>query len=137
MFGSGDQKRRMSDVMSDFDTRIGPDARFDGSLTGNSSYSVAGTVIGSCDIDGVVFIEKNGAWEGEIKARVVKVAGHVIGDITASEKLVLETTANVRGKLTANAIAIAEGAKYDGKIAMDVAKNITRFTEKRTPADGN
>lgn len=135
MFGVGEEKRRTSDSLGQHETRIGSEARFDGELSGSSNYSIAGTVNGKCNIDGVVYIEESGAWEGEIQARVVIVAGTVVGNIIATEKLVLENSCVVRGKLSAVAIAIAEGAQYEGKIAMDVAQNITRFTEKRTPSE--
>ncbi|MDH5631667.1 MAG: polymer-forming cytoskeletal protein [Gammaproteobacteria bacterium] len=131
MFG-GEQKRRSMDDVVAYSTRIGPDAQFQGEFSGAGDYAVAGHVNGQCHIDGVLYIEPTGSWQGDIQAGTVVIAGTVNGNVHAIEKLVLEKGAIVKAKLTAKAIAISEGACYQGKISMTGTSNITRFSEKRS-----
>lgn len=132
MFG-GEQKRRTADNVVTYATRVGPGAQFQGEFSGAGDFSVAGHVVGQCRIEGLLYIEPTGSWQGDIQAGTVVIAGTVTGNVYATEKLVLEKGANVQARLTAKAIAICEGARYQGKIAMTEASNITRFSEKRSP----
>jgi cytoskeletal protein CcmA (bactofilin family) len=55
----------------------------------------------------------------------------VEGDIHATAKLELASTAFVRGKITSPVVAIARGAVHDGSISMAKQTQITRYYERR------
>jgi len=55
----------------------------------------------------------------DIVARHVLVQGKVVGDVRASESVIVEPSANVRGDICAPRIGLREGAKFKGRIDMD------------------
>ena len=78
--------------------------RIDGNFSGNVS-SADGTLIVS-----------NGAQvtEAVINVAVAKINGTVEGDIKASKELVLGPTASVTGTVSAPALVVQEGARFNG-----------------------
>jgi cytoskeletal protein CcmA (bactofilin family) len=63
-------------------------------------------------------VAARGRVDATVHGRVVMVAGRVIGDITADEKIELEPTAEVDGDITAPRILIRDGATFRGKVNM-------------------
>jgi len=124
------QQRRALDDFGEFTTAIGHGARFVGALSGHGNYAVDGDVDGECNIDGTLILQEHGTWRGTLQAKVVVIAGRVDGQIVAAEKLELTRSARVQGDVAAPVIAIAEGAKLDGRISMQ-GSTVTRYTERR------
>ena len=137
MLGSTKDKRRAIDRARKFATRIGEGCTFEGNVRGGDHCTVKGTVIGECDLSGILRLESKGRWQGNIVADVVIIAGTVEGSVTARSKIELGHTARVIGNLNAPAIAIAEGGTVDGEITMAKAEKITRFTERREDKKGD
>lgn len=135
MFGSQKEKRRTLDEDLKFNTQIGEGSVFEGVVRGSGHYSISGKVIGDCDIGGVLKIQEQGFWLGSILADVVVIAGMTEGNVTARSKIELLSSGRVAGNLEAPAIAIDEGAEFDGQVKMAKGENITRFKERRTPGD--
>lgn len=131
MFGSKKPARRSEDRVQDFATLIGKESIFEGMLRGSDHYSVAGKVIGDCDLNSTVRVEPGGLWIGNITADVVVIAGSVEGNVSARTKIELAASGRVAGNLAAPAMAIAEGAAFDGQVSMVRSENITRFRERR------
>lgn len=129
MFGR--KKRRALDQI-EFGTMIGEHATYRGDLAGNGSYVVRGRVHGRCDIAGTLVLWATSHWVGDIAAAHVVIAGEVVGDVYASAKLELKSTARIRGDITSPVIAMAEGALYDGEIRMRPRPQLVRFNEKRS-----
>lgn len=134
MLGLSKEKRRVVDSVRGFETRIAKGGEFKGILRGDDHCDVEGSVIGECDLSGILRIEKSGKWLGNIAADVVIVAGTVDGNITARTKIELGEASKVTGSLQAPAIAVAEGARFDGDISMSQAE-VTRFKERREQKD--
>lgn len=133
MFGSQKEKRRTTDEEITFTTQVGEGSVFEGVLRGSGHYSVSGKVIGECDLGGVLKIEQKGFWLGSILADVVIISGMVEGNVSARSKIELHSNGRVAGNLEAPAIAIDEGAEFDGQVKMAKGENVTRFKERRTP----
>lgn len=131
MFGIGKKKRRSTDTVTTYTTEIGPDAVFNGKLSGEGNYAVRGKMVGESDISGTLLLRTEGEWVGNVLADVVIIAGTVKGHVMARVKIELQASGRVEGDLEAPALAIAEGAVYDGKIKMAKKADITRFKEKR------
>lgn len=131
MFGLGKKKRRVVDTINEYTTELGSDAVFNGKLSGDGNYLIHGKVVGESDIGGILLLEEDSHWNGNILADTVIVAGTVSGHVMARVKLEVRSTGRVEGDLEAPVIAIAEGAVYDGKIKMAKQANIHRYTEKR------
>lgn len=131
MFGLGKKKRRSTDTVTTYTTEIGPDAVFKGKLSGEGNYAVRGKMVGESDISGTLLLRTEGEWVGDVLADIVIIAGTVKGHVMARVKIELQASGRVEGDLEAPALAIAEGAVYDGKIKMAKKADITHFKEKR------
>lgn len=83
---------------------------------------IEGKVKGTIDISGQLLVAADGTVEAKVSASTVTVAGEVVGDILAAEKIELEPTAKVQGNITAPKILINEGATFDGQVAMKDGK---------------
>lgn len=126
------RRRRMLDRIEGFDTVIGPESIVAGTFSGKDNLLVHGRVTGQCDLNGTFMLAAGGQWRGDIVADNVIIAAEVEGDVTARNRLELAATARIRGKLRSPAIAIAEGAVYEGKIDMARDTRLTRYSERRT-----
>lgn len=126
------RKNRRTLDRTEFPTVIGEYMTYRGDLAGTGNYLIHGRVEGRCDIDGHLLLEPTAHWLGDIVATHVVVAGEVVGDVYASDKLELLATARIRGNITSPVIAMAEGALYDGEIRMRPRPRLVRFNEKRS-----
>jgi cytoskeletal protein CcmA (bactofilin family) len=90
----------------------------EGTLSGSGQILVDGRVQGSIEGKDVVVVASRGRIDAAVHARVVMVAGRVIGNITADEKIELEPTAQVDGDMTAPRILIKDGATFRGNVNM-------------------
>ncbi len=125
------KKRRTFDNIATFDTQVGGEAVLEGKLSGVGHHAIRGTIIGECDIKGILYIEAGGHWRGNILADVVIIAGSVDGNLQAREKIELHATGRVTGNLAAPAVAIAEGAALEGRINTPAKDQVTHYTERR------
>lgn len=129
--------RRTLDKVEGFSTVVGEDSHFVGELGGKGHCIVHGKVEGDCNIEGTIVIGETGHWIGDINAGCVLIAGSVDGDVLASDKMEIVSTARVKGKITSSILAIAEGAVHDGVVHMPQKTDITHFQDKRVDADEN
>jgi len=130
MFNFRKKKRRAVDEVTEFATIIGENSEFEGELCGKDHHLVAGTVIGKSNLSGILYIDDGGFWQGNIVSDIVIVAGRVEGNIKAKSKIEITQSGKVTGNLAAPAIAMAEGAVFDGKITMKEA-SVIRYKERR------
>jgi cytoskeletal protein CcmA (bactofilin family) len=63
-------------------------------------------------------IGANGNVKADIMARRVLVQGRVVGNIHATDTIVIEPSAHVAGNLFAPRVGLKEGAEFDGRIQM-------------------
>lgn len=127
----------MVDEATEFSTVIGKDSVFEGIIRGTGHHAISGLVVGECELDGILYIGVDGRWNGTINADVVIISGTVDGSVFAKSKIELSESGRMTGNLKAPAVAIAEGAAFDGKISMARKENITRFKERRGAEEEN
>lgn len=123
--------RRMRDQSSGKATLINEGCKISGEITGSGDFIINGQVVGDCDVSGTVSLAGNGYWQGSIKASNVIIAGHVEGDIKAAGKVEITNTARITGTVTAEAIAVAEGAVVEGVMKTTGKTEPLEFVEKR------
>lgn len=100
---------------------VGATIRIKGDVTGKGDVFVSGTVEGTIDLaDNQVTVEGTGRVKGSIVGKRVQVNGTVIGDIAALDKLSISSTGTVRGTIVAPRVAVEDGAKFKGRIDMDI-----------------
>lgn len=92
--------------------------RLVGNIEGSEDLVLAGDVEGTIRIEGEVTIEGSARIRGEVHGRDVRVRGTIVGDVYASESIVLEEEARVVGDLTAPRVSLARGARLRGQMKM-------------------
>jgi cytoskeletal protein CcmA (bactofilin family) len=78
-------------------------------------------------------LARGALWKGTIRAGNVIVSGHVEGDISASGRVEITDTAKITGTVSAQAIAVAEGAIVEGVMKTTSQSEPVGFVEKRQP----
>ena len=127
--------RRFRDRSSGAPTLINEGCKISGVISGQGDYQVSGEIDGDCEIDGTVTLTRNGYWSGTINARQVVISGHVEGDIIAAGKVEISDSARITGKVTGEAIAVAEGAVVEGQMKTTGQAEPVGFIEKRNRDD--
>ncbi len=125
------QTRRLRDKPDGPSTLISDGCKISGVITGDCDFLINGEIDGDCDLAGTVTLAKNGLWRGTIKAGNVIVAGHVDGDIFADDKVEITESARITGTVSAEAIAVAEGAIVEGVMKTTGKTEPVDFVEKR------
>ena len=98
---------------------IGKSVVIKGELSGSEDLTVDGHVEGQIDLkQNVLTIGQNGRIKAQISAKSVVVLGEVVGNIKASDMVTIRDTGAVEGDIISPRIAIAEGARFRGKIDM-------------------
>ena len=132
---SDSKRRRFRDQVSGAPTLINEGCKITGVISGSGDYQVSGEIDGDCEIDGTVTLAHSGYWQGTINATNVVISGHVEGDIIAAGKVEVSSTARISGKVTGEAIAVAEGAVVEGQMKTTGQAEPVGFIEKRGQED--
>lgn len=98
---------------------IGKSVIIKGELNGSEDLNIEGQVEGKIELcNHVLTIGQNGRVCAEVIAKSVVVQGQVVGNIVATERVLIRENGSVDGDITAPRISIAEGAMFKGKIDM-------------------
>jgi cytoskeletal protein CcmA (bactofilin family) len=124
-------KRRIRDSSKGPTTFIAPSTKIVGRISGQGAYVFCGTVEGDCEIEGPVTLAESGTWQGTLRATDIVIAGNVLGDVVAAQRVEIAGTARVSGSLAGHSIAIAEGAVIEGEIKVTSGATPVKFEEKR------
>jgi cytoskeletal protein CcmA (bactofilin family) len=106
-------------VRSDHETAFfGVKLAVKGKVSGSGNLIVMGKLEGEFDLNGELVIAPPAVLNGEIKAVNVTVSGNVTGNLTAREKIHLEKSAVVNGRLSTPRLSVADGASFNGDVEM-------------------
>jgi len=98
---------------------IGKSISIKGDLTGEEDLVVEGKVEGKIDLpQNELTIGANGNAQAEVHAKTVLVVGRVTGNISASERVEIQSTGVVEGDVRAPRLVVQEGARLNGAIHM-------------------
>jgi len=103
-------------------TFFGPNIAFDGTITGNESVTIEGTVRGKIDLQSNLMIGTKARVEATVHAKNVTIEGKLTGDVSADERVELVASATVDGNIKAPKIVVADGARFRGNVDMGSAK---------------
>jgi len=96
-------------------TVVGKGSVLEGSFNVENDIHVDGTLKGQLVSKGILVVGASGAIEADlIQVREAVIAGRVQGNIEASERVRLESTAELEGDVRAKILIIEEGAKLVG-----------------------
>lgn len=99
-------------------TIIGKDTIINGTLDIKGALRVDGTVKGKIICSDCVTIGATGVVEAEIESNTAIVAGKMIGNIQAKEKIELQAKCEMEGDLKTNSLIIEQGALFCGACNM-------------------
>lgn len=101
---------------------IDPDSTVEGTLRTDRDLRVEGSVSGTIQCDGVLFVAEGALVDAEIDASSIIVAGEMSGTVRCRGRLEIRSTGIVRGDVRTGALVILEGARYEGQIAMEIGQ---------------
>ncbi len=97
---------------------IGAGLAIKGKVSGKGSLIMMGRLEGEFDLGGELIISPPAVVNGEVKALALSVSGTVQGALTARERVHLEKSARVQGKIITPRFAVDDGAMFNGEIEM-------------------
>jgi cytoskeletal protein CcmA (bactofilin family) len=99
---------------------IGNNITIRGNLSGAEDLIVEGRVEGTIKLSNHLTVESSGAVEADLDVEELTINGVVHGDIQASRSVSISAGARVEGNIRAPRIIIDDGARFRGRIEMDV-----------------
>jgi cytoskeletal protein CcmA (bactofilin family) len=106
---------------------IGKSVIIKGELSGSEDLYVDGVVEGNIELQGNnLTIGPNGKVRANVNAKGVVIQGRLEGNIRASERIELRSTAVAVGDISTQRVAIEEGAYLKGKV--DIQREGTKAT---------
>lgn len=103
-------------------TIIGKDSMFTGDMEVKGTLRIDGKIKGKIVCDETVSIGATGEVEADIDAKMLIVAGSVVGNIRTSDKIEMQAKARVLGDVTTKNIVIEQGAIFQGSCQMKGVK---------------
>jgi cytoskeletal protein CcmA (bactofilin family) len=97
---------------------IGPKTVLKGDITGDEDVLVEGTVEGTIRIGRDLRVGPGGTVRATVSAKSVAVAGEVVGDCQAAQRVELEASGRLTGNIRAPRVIIVEGATFKGNSDM-------------------
>lgn len=99
---------------------IGKQITIRGNLTGNEDLVLEGRIEGSINLAKHLTVAPGGAAEAEIDVEDLTVNGLVRGEIRATRRVVVSADGRVAGNIRAPRVVLENGARFKGRIEMDV-----------------
>jgi len=106
---------------TDFESRIGRGTKVSGKLNFDAPARIEGEAEGEIS-GGEITVSETAVVTANIKAVKVTVAGIVSGEIVASERVELLSSARVRCNINTPRLVLNEGATFDGDCKMPKAQ---------------
>jgi len=116
---------------SDSDTAFfGAKLSIKGKVSGSGNLIVMGKLEGEVDLAGELVVAAPAVLNGEIRAATLAVSGNVTGTLTAGEKIHLEKSAVVNGRINTPRLSVVDGATFNGEIEMKKAADSTGASKR-------
>lgn len=100
------------------ETIIGNNIAIEGEITGSDSLTVFGVVRGRIHVKESVIVTTSARVEADVESASIEIAGHVHGNVTATDKVEIKSGGKLVGDVKAPRILIADGASFKGNINM-------------------
>ena len=99
-------------------TLLGRNLSVNGTVFGEDDVQLLGIHNGDFDLKGNLNIHQSAKIVGNVKASIISVGGTVEGYVSATKKMHILQTADIRGDIKTPVISIEEGAQFNGKVNM-------------------
>ena len=97
---------------------VGAKTQFKGEITGSETVLVEGLVEGTIRITGDLRVGRGGTVKATVSAQSVAVAGELVGDCHAAQRVEIEASGRLTGNIRAPRVVIVEGATFRGNSDM-------------------
>lgn len=97
---------------------IGQGVEFKGTINYTGSVRIDGKLNGEIHTEGTLLVGQQAIITATINAGSVISKGQIVGDITATEKVLLLASANMDGSLNTPRLSIEDGVIFNGTIEM-------------------
>lgn len=111
-------KKRNNVSHQGFDTLIGNNATFKGSLKTSGLLRIDGKYIGDIEVDGDIIVGNEGKIVGNINTSNIEISGLVEGNVTASNQLKISSAGKLFGDIEVDSFIVEEKGIFDGKCKM-------------------
>lgn len=92
---------------------------FDGTFTADRDLRIDGVVKGTIECRGTLLVAEGASVEATVNAENIAIAGELTGEILCMGRLQLLPTGRLNGNVSTASLVIAEGAIYEGDLAME------------------
>jgi cytoskeletal protein CcmA (bactofilin family) len=106
----------------DLSAFIDEGSQIDGKYTFSGTVMLNGKFSGEIQTDDTLIVGEKGVVNAHIHAGNVVVSGEITGNVTATERVELRSTARVFGDVEAPVIVVAEGVLFEGHCRMTKPK---------------
>lgn len=103
---------RKTSSLLEQDIDIVGDVSFNGDLYVQGRIN--GNIVAPTDSDAALYLQEGSEITGEIRAPVVVVAGRIAGDVFASRRISLKSTAEIVGNVHYSEVLMEQGASVNG-----------------------
>jgi cytoskeletal protein CcmA (bactofilin family) len=100
---------------------LGAQISVKGKVTGGGNLIVMGKLEGEFELKGEVVVAPSAVVSGTVTAGSVTISGSLTGTVEARERIHLEKGAVVHGRLATARLSVADGAVFNGEVAMQKA----------------
>lgn len=115
-------------------TVIAKDLIVTGKLSGEGVVQIEGTVEGEISLKGYVIVTASGRVKGPVEADVIRIAGHVEGNLISHDHVQLERTGTIHGDVTTVSFVIENGGRLNGRTTMVPEQASTPHVEGLAPS---
>ena len=96
---------------------IGQGVTIEGRVTSTQDLRIDGQVKGTIDVPQHELVLGRGAEvRGDVVAKSALIAGTVVGDVTATERVQVQATGSVQGDVRVPRLHVLDGAELQGKV---------------------
>ena len=99
---------------------IGSEIIIQGEVSGTQDLLINGRVEGRLSLTGQsIRVGKKGRVKADLLAKVIEIEGTVDGTLQGEDKIILNKSGRVRGKLIAPCVGLEESCIFNGTVVMD------------------
>jgi len=119
-------------------TVIGSDTVIKGEMTVENRARILGRFEGSIKSKGQLEVADKATCHAHVEASFIQIDGTMQGNVTASDKLQINATADLKGDVIASKLIVADGARVDGhfKVGPDAVKRGSAPAPSAAPRHG-
>ncbi len=130
MFGRSAKKKPRHDAITAF---LGAGTQYQGQFNFQGVVRIDGDVIGDIVSDGTLVLGEEGSVEGRIQVAELIANGRIVGDVQASQRVVLNKRSNLRGNLFCPVLVVEDGAVINGCLCMSDLEELDAVQGRDNP----